>query len=342
MSPSTPDTMRASVLTAARSLEIQQRPVPTPAGDEVLIKVSAVGICGSDVHFYQDGQLGDWTVREPLVLGHEAAGQIVAVGADVAEGRIGERVAIEPQHPCPTSPETLGGRYNLDPHMRFYAVPGVDGAFQEYVTIQAHFAFPVPETISDDAAALMEPLSVAIAAARKAELTVGARVHIAGAGPIGLLMAQVARAYGAREILVSDIAAGRRTAALRFGATDVLDPAQQEPPARSVDTFIDASGANPAVTAGIGAVRPAGRVVLVGMGAKEMTLPVSTIMDREIVLTGVFRYTNTWPTAIGMAVDGIVDLDAMVTGHYGLADVAAALDSTSAPGTLKSIVNPAG
>lgn len=340
MSDPLPETMRASVLTAARTVELQHRPVPTPAEDEVLIKVTAVGVCGSDVHFYQDAALGDWRVTEPLVLGHEAGGQVVAVGAGVPRERIGRRVAIEPQHPSTTSSETLHGRYNLDPQMRFYAVPGVDGAFQEYVTIQSHFAFDVPDQLSDDAAALMEPLSVAIAAARKAELTVGSRVHVGGAGPIGLLMTQVARAFGAREVLVSDLDSARRSAARTFGATDVLDPTQESPPEAAMDAFIDASGAQPAVAAGIAAVRPGGRAVLVGMGAREMSVPVSTIMDREITLTGVFRYTNTWPTAIGLAVDGIVDLDSMVTGHFGLADVPAALESTSAAGTLKSVVDP--
>lgn len=335
-----PKTMRASVLRAAWSIELQERPVPTPAPDEVLIEVAAVGVCGSDVHFYEDARLGDWVVTEPLVLGHEAAGRIVAVGTEVAPERIGQRVSIEPQQPSPTSVESMRGEYNLDPDMRFYAVPGVDGAFQEYVTIQSHFAYEVPDSVSDDAAALMEPLSVAIATARKAEIAPGTRIYITGAGPIGLITAQVARAFGAREVVVADVNAERRDIAMQYGATHAHNPATDSMHGLGADAFIDASGAEPAVRDGFAAVRPGGHVVLVGMGASEMTLPVSTIMNRELRVTGVFRYANTWPTAVSFVADRTVDLDGLVTGHYALDQVAAALESTRQSGTLKSIVTP--
>lgn len=335
-----PPTMRAAVLTKARTIDLQNRPTPQPAPDEVLVEVASVGVCGSDVHFYEDGRLGDWVVDQPLVLGHEASGRIVAVGTDVPTDRIGQRVAIEPQRPSPTSTQTLQGQYNLDPSMKFYAVPGVDGAFQEFVTIQSHFAFALPDEISDDAGALMEPLSVAIATARKARLAPGQRVFIAGAGPIGLITAQVARAYGVREIVVSDVNGERRAAASEFGATSTLDPRSESPQGLEVDAFIDATGVESAIGEGIGALRPGGHAVLVGMGASQISLPVATIMNREIVLTGVFRYTNTWPTAINLVADGHVRLDGLVTGHYGLSDVAAALESTTKPGTLKSVVTP--
>lgn len=337
-----PTTMRASVLTAAQKITLEERRRPEPAADEVLVEVTAVGVCGSDAHFWHDGVLGEWVVREPLVLGHESAGRIVAVGSAVSPARIGERVSIEPQRPSPTSPETLNGRYNLDPGMRFYATPGVDGAFAQYVTIQSHFAWPVPDTVSDDAAALMEPLSVAIAAARKAELAAGSRVLVTGAGPIGIVMTQVAVAHGVAEVIVADIDAERRTTALSFGADRVLDPAADELGSLGlgVDAFIDASGAPSAVHAGIREVRPAGRVVLVGMGPTDVVVPMSAIQNRELVLTGVFRYANTWPTAIDLVARKKVDLDALVTGHFGLAEVEAALASTTRRGTLKSVVNP--
>lgn len=337
-----PTTMRASVLAAAQQITLEERRRPEPAADEVLVEVTAVGVCGSDAHFWRDGALGEWVVREPLVLGHESAGRIVAVGSAVSPERIGERVSIEPQRPCPTSAETLSGRYNLDPGMRFYATPGVDGAFAQYVTIQSHFAWPVPDTVSDDAAALMEPLSVAIAAARKAELAAGSRVLITGAGPIGIVMTQVALAQGVAEVVVADIDQQRRDTALSFGATRVLDPSADELGSLGlgVDAFIDASGAPSAVHAGIREVRPAGRVVLVGMGPTDVVVPMTAIQNRELVLTGVFRYANTWPTAIDLVASRKVDLDALVTGHFGLADVEAALASTTRPGTLKSVVNP--
>ena len=163
-----------------------------------------MGVCGSDTHYYRHGRVGSFVVDAPLVLGHEAAGTIVGVGESVDPSRIGQRVSIEPQRPDPDSEETRRGHYNLCPHMRFFATPPVDGALCDYVTIGAAFAHPVPDSVSDDAAALCEPLSVGIAAVRKAGIDGGSRVLIAGAGPIGIVVAQLARAYGATEIVVSD------------------------------------------------------------------------------------------------------------------------------------------
>src|SRR5665647_1365906 len=295
---SIPLTMRASVLVKRGTLVVEERPVPAVDADQVLVKVASVGVCGSDVHFYKEGSLGSWVLDKPLVLGHESGGTIVAVGSSVDPARVGQRVSIEPQRPTPTSRETLIGRYNLDPGMEFYAIPNVDGAFAEYVTLQAHFAHLVPDSVSDDAAALMEPLCLAIATARKAGLTVGSRVLITGAGPIGIVTAQVAIAYGASEVIVTDIDAERRAVAATFGATRVIDPITENVGelGLAVDAFIEASGAVAAVTSGIRAVRPGGTVVLVGMGAQEIPLPIPVIQSNELIVTGVFRYANTWPT----------------------------------------------
>ena len=196
----------------------------------------------------------------------------------------------------------------------------------------------MPDTISDDAAALCEPLSVGIAAVRKAGLTGGSSVLIAGAGPIGIVVAQVARAYGATDIIVTDLDESRRQSARDFGATTVVDPATDDVSALRVDAFIDASGAPAAVMAGIRAVRPAGLVVLVGSGAETMPLPTQLIQNRELVLTGVFRYANTWPSAIALVERGLVDLDAMVTGKFPLEKTADALDSDRIPGSVKAVV----
>jgi L-iditol 2-dehydrogenase len=339
---SIPLTMRASVLVKRGTLVVEERPVPAVDADQVLVKVASVGVCGSDVHFYKEGSLGSWVLDKPLVLGHESGGTIVAVGSSVDPARVGQRVSIEPQRPTPTSRETLIGRYNLDPGMEFYAIPNVDGAFAEYVTIQSHFAHLVPDSVSDDAAALMEPLCVAIATARKAGLTVGSRVLITGAGPIGIVTAQVAIAYGASEVIVTDIDAERRAVAATFGATRVIDPISENVGelGLAVDAFVEASGAVAAVTSGIRAVRPGGTVVLVGMGAQEIPLPIPVIQSNELIVTGVFRYANTWPTAIELVRSGKVDLDRMVTGRYGLDDVEAALLSAGGSTTLKSIVSP--
>lgn len=334
-----PDTrMRAAVLIEQGRIEMEERPVPTPQPGDVLIRVSSVGVCGSDTHYYRHGRVGGFVVEAPLVLGHEAAGTIVGVGESVDPSRVGQRVSIEPQRPDPHSDETRRGHYNLCPHMRFFATPPVDGALCDYVTIGAEFAHPVPDSMSDDAAALCEPLSVGIAAVRKAELDGRSRVLIAGAGPIGIVMTQLARAYGSTEIVVSDPDPARRERAISFGATTAVDPTVYQTADLAVDAFIDASGAEAAVAAGIRAVRPAGRVVLVGSGAETMKLPTQLIQNRELVLTGVFRYANTWPTAIALVESGRVDLDAMVTGRFPLEKAAEALDSDRIPGTVKSVV----
>jgi L-iditol 2-dehydrogenase len=342
MTSTRPETMIASVLTGAKSLTVEQVPVPAVASDEVLVKISAVGVCGSDTHYYRHGRIGEFVVEGPLILGHECAGTIVAVGSDVPESRIGERVAIEPQRNCRRCRECRAGRYNLCPYMEFYATPPIDGAFAEYAVIRTEFAHEVPDTLSDEAAALLEPLSVAITTMRKAGIVPGSSVLIAGAGPIGIICAQTARAFGAAEIIVSDLIAERRERALRYGATRVIDPVEVDIASAGLDVnaFVDASGSPRAVMSGIKAVRPAGTAVLVGLGSSEMTLPVEHIQNLEITVTGIFRYTDTWPAAIHLVASGQIDLDSLVTGRFDLDHAAAALESDQDPDSLKSVVYP--
>lgn len=337
---SLPTTMRAAVLESAGVVRLAERPVPEPEPDEILVQVTAVGVCGSDVHYYRDGRIGDFVVEGPLVLGHEVGGRVVAVGSGVDAARVGERVSIEPQRPCRVCSQCKAGRYNLCPQMRFYATPPVDGAFCDYVTIQADFAYPVPDSVSDDAAALMEPLSVGLWAAGKAGIGVGSRVLIAGAGPIGAVCAQVARAFGAAEVIVADPVPARRDAVRQLGATVAVDPARDDVTGLAVDAFIDASGAEPAVVAGIRAVRPGGSVVLVGMGSDTVALPIPVIQTRELKLTGVFRYAGTWPAAVHLVSSGAVDLDALVTARFGLEQAEQALQADHDPAGLKAMVLP--
>jgi len=341
---STTDTQRVSVLQGQDALTIEDRPVPAVDPGDVLVQVAAVGVCGSDVHYFRHGRIGDFVVEEPLVLGHELSGTITAVGEGVDTARLGERVAVEPQRPCHRCAQCLAGRYNLCPHMRFYATPPVDGAFAEYVTIEAEFAHPLPDSVSFEAGALLEPLSVAIAAVRKARIVPGSSVLIAGAGPIGIICAQAAKAFGASRIVVSDLVAERRERALSYGATEVVDPTVVSVASDivPVDAFIDASGAPRAVSDGIKAVGPAGAAVLVGLGNSEMTLPVEHIQNLEVTVTGIFRYTGTWPVAIELVASGQIDLDSLVTGRFGLDDVREALESDTDPESLKSVVYPGG
>lgn len=336
----TPTTMRASVLIETRVVRLETRDRPVPAANEVLIRVSAVGVCGSDVHYYDHGRIGPYVVDRPLVLGHELSGVIVEVGSAVDPSRVGERVAVEPQRPCRSCVQCRSGRYNLCAEMRFYATPPIDGAFSEFAIIEEDFAYAIPDSISDEAAALIEPLSVAIAACRRAGIAPGHRVLIAGAGPIGVITAQTARAFGATEVYISDLVDERLEFALRYGATQAIVPGRDDTTDLNVDAFIDASGAPVAIRSGIRAVGAGGHAILVGLGNDDIELPVSYIQDREIWVSGVFRYVNTWPLAIELVASGQVDLDALVTARFGLADAEAALNETKLPRAMKVIVKP--
>ncbi|WP_201791153.1 NAD(P)-dependent alcohol dehydrogenase [Nesterenkonia sp. PF2B19] len=332
-------TMRAAVLQAPGEITVEERPVPLPNPGDVLVRVTAVGICGSDVHYYREGRIGPFVVEEPLVLGHESAGVVAAVGDGVDASRIGERVSVEPQRIDWSSTQARAGRYNLDPQVQFFATPPVDGAFAEYVTIPAMFAHRLPEGISDEAGALLEPLSVAVAAARKSRLGVGDHVLVTGAGPIGLILTQVARALGAAEVTVTDVSPERLSLAEAHGATAALD-AGTDLSGLGADVLLEASGAPSAITAGLRALGPAGRAVLIGMGADDVTIPLSAVQNRELEVTGVFRYANTWPTAIELVRSGRVDLDRLITGRFSLEQTAEALEAAADPRTLKAIVHP--
>jgi L-iditol 2-dehydrogenase len=251
-------------------------------------------------------------------------------------------VSLEPGIPCRSCPQCLAGRYNLCPYVRFFATPPIDGAFCEYVVVPAAFAHPVPDEISDDAAGLLEPLSVGVWACRRGGVTAGSRVLVTGAGAIGLVSAQAARAFGATEVMITDVNPHRLGLAGDLGLTPV------DVSARTIgdtgfeaDVLIECSGNANATREAIQAVAPAGHVVLVGMGGDELLLPLSRVQDRELVLTGAFRYANTWPIAISLAASGAVELDRLVTGHYPLREVEQALiDSRRSPTTVKAIIRP--
>jgi L-iditol 2-dehydrogenase len=258
---------RAAVLTRPLEIVLEERPVPEPGPREVLIEVSAVGVCGSDVHYYEHGRIGSHVVRAPLVLGHESAGRVVAVGDAVSKHAVGDRMTLEPGVPCGRCRECRAGRYNLCSEVVFFATPPVDGTFADYVTIHEDFAFALPDALSDEAGALMEPLSVGIWACRKAGVSAGDRVLITGAGPIGLLAMQVALAFGATQVEISDVSEPRLELARRTGATRALRAGADEP--READALIECSGNGAALAAGVKALRPAGTAVIVGMGPGE-------------------------------------------------------------------------
>ncbi|MGV9304078.1 NAD(P)-dependent alcohol dehydrogenase [Nonomuraea sp. NPDC004354] len=335
--------MRAAVLHGVGTVLLEERPRPEPGPREVLVRVDSVGTCGSDVHYYEHGRIGDFVVTSPLVLGHEPSGTVVEVGSAAGRHRPGQRVSLEPGVPDFTCPQCRAGRYNLCPRMRFFGTPPIDGAFCEYVVVHEEFAYPVPDSVSDDAAALIEPLSVGVWACRKARVGPGTRVLVTGAGPIGLLCLQAALAFGATDVLVTDVTGTRLGLARDLGARatlnvrdDRLADAGFEP-----DVLLECSGHPAAIGEAVREVARAGRVVLIGMGGDEIPLPLSYVQTRELEVTGTFRYANTWPAAIALAASGRVRLDDLVTGHYGLAEVEKALTAGSRdPDLVKAVVRP--
>lgn len=335
--------MRVAVLRGQGDIALEERPIPEPASHEVLVQVRAVGVCGSDTHYYDHGRIGSHVVSSPMVLGHEASGVVVGLGSKVSRSEVGQRISIEPGVPDFTCEQCLAGRYNLCPQMRFYATPPFDGAFAEYVCIHEAFAHPVPDSVSDEAAALLEPLSVGVWANRKGRVGAGSRVLVTGAGAIGLVCTQVARAVGATEVIVSDVNPERLALARELGATHTVDARTQELGGweRPPNVLLECSGFPPAIGAAIRALDRAGVAVLVGMGGDEIALPLSVVQERELELTGTFRYANTWPTAIDLVASGKVDLDRLVTARFTLAQAELAVTAAkSDPRSVKAVVNP--
>ena len=328
----------SAVLHAALSLQIEERPVPAVASDQVLVQVRAVGICGSDVHYYEHGRIGPYVVEQPMVIGHEAAGVVVAVGDEVSDRAVGDRVALEPGVPCRRCTQCMAGRYNLCPDVTFFATPPVDGAICRLVAIDSRFAHPFPDALSYEQAAMAEPVSVGVWAAQKARIAAGDRVLVTGAGPVGLFAAQVARAFGGTDLTVSDPSDFRRSVAERLGFA-VHRPGQ--PLASDYDVVIECSGAQPAVTTGMSALDRAGRLVLVGMGADHVTIDVPLLQGREISITGIFRYANTYPLALTLIASGAVQVSDVVTHRFDLEHTEDALTvARRDPAALKAVVLP--
>lgn len=230
--------MDAVVLHGPRDLRPERRRVPLPGPGEVLVRVHVVGVCGSDIHFFEEGRAGSSVVREPAVLGHEFGGTIAAAGPGV-ERAIGERVSVEPGIQCGRCDACLRGAYNHCTNMHFLGAAPTDGALQEYVVVPSDHAFSVPETLSDDAAALIEPLSVAIWGVSRARIEAGASVLIVGAGPIGVLCALVAAMYGPSVVVLSDPSEGRRRRAREITGATAVEPAGIDEMSRSFDVVLE-------------------------------------------------------------------------------------------------------
>ncbi|XP_063170528.1 sorbitol dehydrogenase isoform X1 [Candoia aspera] len=328
----------AVVVRAAGELRLENRPVPEPGPSEVLLKMHSVGICGSDVHFWQHGRIGNFVVKAPMVLGHEASGTVVKVGSSVTKLKKGDRVAIEPGVPREIDEFCKIGRYNLSPTIFFCATPPDDGNLCRYYKHDANFCYKLPDNVTFEEGALVEPLSVAIHACRRAEVTLGSKVFICGAGPIGLVTLLIAKAMGAAQVVISDLSATRLEKAAEIGADFAIQVKGQSPEELASmvenmlgcmpDITLECTGAEACIQTGIYATRSGGTLVLVGLGSEMATLPIVNAAVREVDIRGIFRYCNTWPMAIAMLASKKVNVRPLVTHRFPLEKATEAFEAT--------------
>lgn len=329
----------AAVMTGLNSIEIQERPTPEPAPGQAVIRVEAVGVCGSDVAYYRYGKIGPFVVDGPFILGHEVSGEVVAVGEGVDNVRVGDRVAVEPGTPDRSCEECRAGRYHLCPNLEFLATPPYDGALLQYLAMDARCYFPIPDSMSYEDGALIEPLSVGLWGCQRANLEAGDDVLITGAGPVGLLAAEAARALGAGSVTLTDISDYRLGVAADHEFTVEKSDA---PTSRTFDVLLECSGANGVLASALGRLHEAGRAAVIGIAkTEEVPLPLSILNWKEITISMVNRYNNTWPLGIALVSSGRINLEGLVTHSFSLPQTAAALDNTSAePESLKAMIYP--
>jgi L-iditol 2-dehydrogenase len=299
-----------------------------------LVKVTAVGLCGSDLHWYTDGGIGDSVITAPLVIGHEFAG-IVERGP-----RKGVRVAVDPAIACGVCTQCQAGDPNLCANIIFAGHGTRDGALREFLAWPSHLLHPLPDSMSDADGALLEPLGVALHALDLAHLRVGMSVGVFGCGPIGLLLIQAARAAGAGTIIASDPLAHRREAALRFGADHALEDGQL-PDGGAVDVAFEVAGTDAAVDDALVAANPGARVLLVGIPGQDSTTFRSSVARRKgLTIVLVRRMKEVYPRAIELVRRAQIDVSSLVTARYPLEQVADALAAAAAREGLKVILEP--
>ncbi|WP_327657125.1 NAD(P)-dependent alcohol dehydrogenase [Streptomyces sp. NBC_00483] len=336
-----PTTARAAVLHAAEDLRIEELPLRPLGPDDVLIAVDAVGVCGSDMHYFASGRNGSNVLRQPTALGHEASGTVLATG-DAATVAPGTRVAVEPAIGCGTCATCRSGRYNLCPTGTCFGSPPTHGTISTHLVTPSRAVHPLPDTIPLELGALIEPLAVAVHAVRRAEVTFGDRVLITGAGPIGILCAQVARAAGAVEITVTDVNDARLAQARKLGATHTVNTAREKLELTDVDRLLECSAHPAALWQGLHTLRPGARATVVGQAAPTVDgLPLAQLQRNEIDLSCAFRYAHAFPAAIALAAEGRVDLAAVLTGRFPLDRAADALRAPATdPTHLKVVIRP--
>jgi L-iditol 2-dehydrogenase len=329
--------MKAAILYKPKKIKIEEREVPTPSSEEVLIQVMVTGICRSDVNFYEQGRIGDSVVRNPIILGHECSGVVVNKGQKVKKFIKGDRVVVEPGFPCKNCEFCKSGQYNLCRNMKFLGTPPVDGTFREYIAAPEDCVFEIPENVSFEEAALAEPSAVAIQAVKRGKIGLGETVAIVGAGPIGLLTLQVARSAGASKVYISDLEEFRLEKAKVLGADKTID-AKGEGDVREimklahnqgVDVALEAVGSSDTIDKAIQMVRPGGRVVVIGTGGEsQIKINIYEISSKELDFFGVWRYLRAFPTALALIAKGAIKTEDIITHRFPLEEIEKAMSLT--------------
>ena len=331
--------MKVAVMEGVGKMGYTQREIPVPKDNEALVKLEYVGICGSDLHYYETGRISDFIVEPPFVLGHEPGGTVVAVGKDVKHLKPGDRVALEPGTTCGQCEFCRTGRYNLCPDVVFFATPPVDGVFQEYVAHEANLCFKLPDNVSTMEGALIEPLAVGFHAAAQGGAQAGQTAVVTGSGCIGLVSMMALKAMGVSRVYVVDVMAKRLEKALELGADGVINAREQD----AVQAIMELTGgagfdlsnetAATEITTRqlITAAKKGATIVLVGYSASgELTLPVSMALDKELTFKTVFRYRHMYPRAIDAVAAGKVNLKGIVTDVFDFDDIQNAMDRSIA------------
>ncbi len=322
-----PNENRAAYLDVDHRFTVRREAIPQPGPGEALVRVRANGICGSDVHFFERGRLGNFVVTGPYVPGHEASGEVVAVGEGVTELAGGDRVVIEPGVPCGTCRTCRGGRYNLCPAVVFLSAPPINGTFRDYLTIRADALHPMPEGMTFEQGALVEPAAVAVHALRRANLAPGVSAVVLGCGPIGLMVLQAFRAAGGGEAYAIDTVASRREKALALGAAEAFAPDQA--PDNLADAVFETAGASRATASAFRLANVAGTVVQVGWPeVNTVGVDVADLLEKELTYVGVNRYANAFAPAITWIADGRIQTDPLITHRFGLDDIQHAFEFT--------------
>ncbi|KAJ8451714.1 hypothetical protein Cgig2_018348 [Carnegiea gigantea] len=319
----------AAWLHGINDLKIQPFELPTLGPNDVRVRMKAVGICGSDVHYLKTMSCGDYHVKEPMVIGHECAGIIEEVGSEVKSLVPGDRVALEPGIGCWRCDRCKEGSYNLCPDMRFFATPPIHGSLANQIAHPASLCFKLPDNVSLEEGAMCEPLSVGVYGCRRAKVGAETTVLIIGAGPIGLVTLLSARAFGAPRIVIADVDDFRLSFARKLGADQVVKVSSKREDVageveeikkamgRGIDVTLDCAGFEKTVSTAFGATRNGGKVCLIGMGHCNMNVPLTPAASREVDVLGVFRYKNTWPQCLQFLSSGKIDVKPLITHRFG-------------------------